>query len=371
MKIQTDISTKSHTLLIYYPQYRSEKNRIMKRIGLIFIIGVTLLLSGCKRDSSTSDKTIAIDFTEVCTLPGIGSPIEINCIDDTVYIIDFNDQKVINRIKLSTGENLGREVSIGNGPGEIIPPIRLMITDDSIFVHSMSMQSLLSTARGKLDSLKTKSKLPPASSRIFALDHNEFVISLIPFGPFTETGDARFMLLDNSLNEIYTFGNIPSLTATDQSASATARSMFHQVTGLHPLSPDEFVAVGRYEISLYRKNNQGKYELDKEIAIEPYDYEITERGEGQTPATKLREGYSAGIVSSFVYNGNIYLGFFNGKDDDSLYIKVFDPNGKQIATINPTTPVNGPFAISEYGEIIGLLEEENMTKLVKSSPIDL
>lgn len=342
----------------------------MSKYYFIFLFSAALLC-GCKRSDSVSPETIAVEFTEICPLPGVGSPIEVNCCDDTVYVIDFNEQKVVNRIKLSTGENLGRVVGIGNGPGEIIPPIRLMLTDDSVYVHSMSMQSLMSTARGKLDSLRTKAKLSPASSRIFAIDDNQFIVSLVPFGPFTQTGDARFMMLDSSLNEQYTFGQIPSLTATDQTADPTARSMFHQVTALHRLSDNEFVAVGRYEIAVYGKNDQGRYELINEIAVEPYDYEIINSGEGMTPSVKLRKGYSAGIVSSFVLDGNIYLGFFNGKNDDSLFIKIFDREGNNIATINPTSAVCGPLTVSDDGEIIGLYEDENITKLVKSAPFKL
>ncbi len=304
-------------------------------------------------------------------MAGIGSPIEVTCDKDTVYIIDFNDNKVIERVKFSTGDVLGREVGIGTGPGEIIPPIRMMLTDDSIFVHSMSMQKMMSAPRGALTSLKDKGTLPPESSRVFALNNNEFVMTLVPFGPFTDTGDARFAMTDNSLNRQYTFGSFPRHTPTDQKAEPAALAMFHQVTDIHRLSQDKFVAVGQYEISYYGKGADGKYELINEVVVEPYDYEIIDAGENRSPKVKRLDGYKTGIVSSIVIGGNVYLAFFRGTDDESVNFRVYDSEGRHIANIEPNQAVNAPIAVSDDGEIIGLQENESTTLLVKSGKISL
>jgi hypothetical protein len=338
---------------------------------------VVVMLAGQSRknkDSNTEIEDVQLEFSEMATDVSVGYPIEFINHNDTLYLSDFYGDTLVTRINAKNGKAIDKFATIGNGPSEVLKPIDVRPTHDSIYVLSRPNQTLFSATIQGTVSLKKRMQMPGTISRLFFLNDGNAIASVISFsGTPDEFKDARYILFDKDLRLKYAFGSYPKQTDKEQSLDSEALSNLHQTDCVLCPNSDTFIAITQYGMSVYSKSKSGKYELNFDKALIKYDFKVLAGNEQiSTRVQTIPEESDGGIAHAVMFGDNILLAQFVDRSPDNMnvYFRIINQNGETLKILRPTIDVMAPFVLTSKNEIIAFHEDESGVSLIKSTPIN-
>lgn len=350
----------------------------MQRIFLAIVcVSVVAAMQSCKgkdKSADTESTDVQLEFATMESDASIGFPVDIINLNDTLYINDLRCDTMAVRINAKTGKLIDKFATIGNGPGEVLKPIELRPTRDSIYVLSRPNQVLYSGNKTGNVSLKKRQQMPVTISRLFFLNDNNAVASVMSYsGTPEEFKDSRFILFDKNFNIKYAFGSFPKQTDKEQSLNSEALSNMHQTNCILCPSPDKFIAITQYGMSVYTKGKSGKYELSFDKALLNYDFTVIEGDGIISTRVSTTPDSDGGIDHAVMFGDNILLAQFKkrGQENNSVYFRILNQEGETVKVLHPTIDVMSPFVVTSKKEIIAFHEDESGISLIKSAPIDL
>lgn len=170
------------------------------------ILCILLVLSsiwGCSSyQKETAKETLAFSVLPVSSSL-LGLPIQIVAFDSVLLVNDYYGDTLVHCLSLRTGGEIIKFGVRGNGPNEVIPPLHLLKTPDSLFVLSRPQWILYTVSGTPRMQLEKKMRLPAAVSLLFALGDSAYLAS----GMFP---DKRFYIFDSAGKEKSRFGDYPN-----------------------------------------------------------------------------------------------------------------------------------------------------------------
>lgn len=319
----------------------------MKKIYILF---VAICIFGC----NSQRKEIIKEDLSLTLLPVssfIGLPIQIMALDSILLVNDFYGDTLVHCLSLKTGSEIAKWGVRGSGPNEVMSPLRLLKTSDSLFAFSRPLWTLYS-ANGKQNvQLSKKVRLFTDISLLFPLGDSKYLAS----GMFA---DKRFCLLDDNGNEKMRFGDYPCFWRREADLPIEVKRMFHQVRGYGFSDKHGFVVADSHVLSLYKQASSG-YTLEKEILLAPYEYDF--QAKGMESVVNLKSSFVKGVVDLVTSDEFIYILFDNNTLEESKKankeIWRFDWKGNLLNKYIPN--VNLAFiTMTSEGDLIGLTDSE-------------
>lgn len=320
----------------------------MKKTISILLLSV-LVFWGCNAPSQQVAEE-KLSFTLLPVSAFIGLPIQIMAFDSVLLINDFYGDTLVHRISLKTGKETAKWGIKGNGPNEVLSPLHLMKTSDSLFVFSRPQWTLYSVT-DRQSSLSRKVRVFTDISLLFPLGDSGYLAS----GMFA---DKRFCLLDENGNEQMRFGDYPCFWNRESGLPIEVKRMFHQVRGYGFSDKHGFVVAGSHVLSFYKPHSSG-YSLEKEICLAPYEYGFNERGMEST--VNLKTSFVNGAVDLAVSDEYVYVLFDNNSLESSVKRKKeiwrYDWKGNLLNRYIPDVELS-LITVASDGRLVGLTDSE-------------
>lgn len=344
---------------------------MIKRISEAIIAAAVLVLVACSKQTD-GDKPIErpIRFEPVASLEEVGLPVTMDIAGDTIYISDFFGDSLLNIYNEPDGKHIRSVVGRGQGPSEMMPPIKPMLNHDGMYIYSRSIFTMFRENAGDFGHITKVGNLPTMLSNIFYIGDNRFVASLMPFESEDEKILDRYAMLDDSLRIMYTFGRYPNAGPNEQSDNCEALAHFHQTVNLWRLDSTTLLAVGARDLSFYELGDDGTYRCREIKILRPYDYTVIPGTQYTSTTTALKPGYPHSMSEAMSFHGNILISSMD-EDNNSLCFELRDGHtGELLDTFIPDKKIRGPIAVNSRGQILAFSEDENGMTLMRSEPID-
>jgi hypothetical protein len=278
----------------------------------------------------------------------IGQPYEIVCMDSLLIFADPYDQKILTLFDIKNERLVGRFLSVGNGPGEVILPVRLFEVSKKelgVFLPQSGYVYLF-----ELPEMELRNKIFFEDRPVFMKKAGDYYVGTGVFGD--DDRPYRYHLYDAAGRLNHTAGEYP-FRGKDTRMSAHYRFGLYQ--GLLCASPyKNFFAQG----SAFCDNleffqvREAQSSLIKKYETYDADVRLRERGINRTENTVL--GYT------WAFGGEKYCYFFYtgksvsemaGKKNFKNHILVFDWNGNHIKTFETKKNIQ-TFCVDERNHLM-------------------
>jgi hypothetical protein len=316
---------------------------------------ITFLLTVAFLYACTGDKKP--DFLQhATTLQGetvnidclIGHPYEIVCMDSLLIFSDPYDQKVLTLFDIKNERLVGRFLSVGNGPGEVILPVRLFEVSKKelgVFLPQSGYVYLF-----ELPEMELREKIFFEDRPVFLKKTGDYYVGTGVFGD--DDRHHRYHLYDAAGRLNHTAGEYP-FRGKDTRMSAYHRFGLYQ--GLLCASPyKNFFAQGSAfcdNLEFFRIR-EAQSSLTKKY--ETYDADVELRDRGINRMENTVSGYT------WAYGAEQYCYFFYcgksrsemaRKKDFKNHIIVFDWNGNHVRTFETNINIQ-TFCVDETGHVM-------------------
>lgn len=344
-------------------------NRIL--LGLIVF---SFFTQGCKNVSE--DQKIEEHLLKFEIAKGdyeFGVPIGMSILNNNLLINDFYGDTLVHCVDMDTWTTTRKIVSKGMGPGEVLAPIELIVTDDSISVFSRPTMMMFKSSGCDLSTLTNVAIMPSVVSRIFQMGDNEYIASIVTLGNDPQYGNARFILLNSAGEVQYSFGEYPRIWSDEKDMPTDVLANFHQIRGFCKLDSDSFAVVSSHVLSIYAKNQEGQYSLVAEKMMMPYEYDYNLSDGMATAQGRLKEGFPK-CADGVAKLGDDLIVTFNMNElparNQNVDFLRYDNELSLKAIYHPATAVRAPFIISDDGSIIAFDDENDEFEIAISTPLD-
>lgn len=324
-----------------------------------YLFTVTLLcfccFYSCKNTNNFLEKPIKIEGS-IIPFDGcfIGVPGELICSYPYLMIYDGSDKKLMSTIHLENHQCL-RFLPEGKGPNEVLPPLRLSVFGEKLFIYQINAGILnvyrvsdVNPITDELPALKSiRYDDRPAVIRPLGLNH------YVGIGAFEE---GRFHIYDSVGNCIIKSGKYPF--SGDYMAPMTRFIAYQSYIASNP-NGNQFVLGSAYGDNLEFYT----FENDDVRLIKKYETtDVMLRG-GNELADACLLGYKGAWGSSeycyLLYSGKTFLENNRRKSWGSRYILVFDWNGEFIKSYEPNVEILS-FCVDEIrGSIYAIVHHED------------
>lgn len=316
----------------------------------VYILFVAICVWGCNLQQKEMEKE-ELSLTLLPASSFIGLPIQIMAMDSVLLVNDFYGDTLVHCLSLKTGNEIAKWGVRGSGPNEVMSPLRLLKTSDSLYVFSRPLWTLYSASGKQNVQLSKKAKVFTDVSLLFPLGDSEYLAS----GMFP---DKRFCLLDSCGNEKMRFGDYPCFWKREPDLPIEVKRMFHQVRGYGFSGKHGFAVVDSHVLSLYRQVSSG-YTLEKEVLLAPYEYDF--HPQGMESIVSLKSSFVKGAVDLAVSDEFIYILFNNNTSEESPQrqkeIWRFDWDGNLLNKYIPNANL-AFITVTSKGDLIGLTDSE-------------
>ena len=269
---------------------------------------ISFLVCGCSvNPQADTESGISCDVQEQLSFEPLnypemlGSTMQILKQGSSLFLNDFHGDTLIHRYNLKTGLVEGKLVVKGSGPGEMIPPLELQLSSDSLWILSRPMHLLGSIpVRGNVSvgegmMLKVRGE----ADCYVPLGNSRFVFS----GYWKEHRYACAAL--SSADGSYTeFGSYPDFWEEEQYVPIAAKAMFHQSRFALNEKRHQFAVSSYYALEIYEytpsSSQLPRLQVKKKLGNYAYDYT-----DGKRISAKLREG--SDLACADVMAGDDYL----------------------------------------------------------------
>lgn len=321
----------------------------VKRILCILLVLSTIW--GCSSyQKETAKETLAFSVLPISSSL-LGLPIQIVAFDSVLLVNDYYGDTLVHCLSLRTGGEITKFGVRGSGPNEVMPPLHLLKTPDSLFVLSRPQWILYTVSGTPRVHLEKKMRLPAAVSLLFSLGDSSYLAS----GMFP---DKRFYIFDSAGKEKSRFGNYPNFWSHENDLPIEVKRMFHQVRGYGFSIKNGFALADSHVLSLYRHTSSG-YVLSKEVLLAPYEYDFNVNG--IESITKLKPSFATGVIDLAVSDEFIYVLFDSNIKDTSSKSKNeiwrYDWDGNLLNKYVPNVDIS-LITVHPDGTLIGLTDEE-------------
>ena len=320
----------------------------VKRILCILLVLSSLW--GCSSYQKETPKE-TLDFSVLPISSSLlGLPIQIVACDSVLLVNDFYGDTLVHCLSLKTGSEITKFGVRGSGPNEVMRPLHLLKTPDSLFVFSRPQWLLYTVSGTPRVHLEKKMKLPTDVSLLFPLGDSSYLAS----GMFP---DKRFYIFDGAGKEKSRFGDYPNFWSRENDLPIEVKRMFHQVRGYGFSIKNGFAFADSHVLSLYRHTSSG-YVLSKEVLLAPYEYDYTANGIGSM--TNLKPSFARGVMDLAISDEFIYVLFDSNIKDTSSKSKKeiwrYDWDGNLLNKYVPNVDIS-LITVQPDGTLIGLTDE--------------
>lgn len=315
----------------------------MKTIFILFSISLFIIYS-CDNNVELDPVLMGFEKVEDAEIQSInmspdllGDPFGIIIIDSLALMLDPDDKTYLNIYDIKNNKNIGRHLSRGSGPNELISPVQLTrLHGDEFSVFCTTLQRYINfsvslTANNLAFEVK--------KNVVFKRDKSKFY-RVLPFSNevFVGTGiikGGKYAISDSDGNLIEYKYDYP-LEDPNYNGSYIHKGLAYQCE--LGISPDysNFVMVydGIFEIFEIYGNTFNKIK-SKNYFLPDYTIEDDGLSKGSTKSFNYRYGFrTIACSNNFIYS--VYSGELNSEAKNAIFgkeILIFDWNGKPIKRI--------------------------------------
>lgn len=290
----------------------------------------------------------------------IGGALSVHYKDDSSIIInDGFAEPMIKCYDIKNGKQLLSGVKRGIGPGEVMPPVRVTSSDDSLYILSISTKTLYSTGKDSISLIK-RGSLPIEAVNLFYLPTaGLFVVPVLHFeGIDMDPGSVAY-IYDSDFNKIQTIKGFATLWEEEKDLNDRILSKYHQISDVVEVG-NKMVVLESHVLRIYDiDGGEINHNCDIELAPYAFDFSITEGS--LTANTSLKPGYKVGAASMTAIGDKILISFneaIKGQDDkDKIMLNLFDCTGQLIKKYEPAVNISPYPLYSKGNEIIMFTKE--------------
>ncbi|MDR1562923.1 MAG: TolB-like 6-bladed beta-propeller domain-containing protein [Dysgonamonadaceae bacterium] len=294
----------------------------------------------------------------------IGQPSQTVFIEPYLFFYDRFDGKSITMVDVNKKSIYKRFLKEGHGPGEIIPPLKLFVSDDNTLnVFQLQTGALLSY---KLSSLLDASILPSPHSKVMFKDRPAILSKakdgFVGIGMFEK---GRFQLYDDDGNDIKVIGSYPF-----DGDNMNPINRFFRYQGTLCSSPDgKHFAMG----SAYCDNLEFWEVTDNHNAVLTHKYESYDVKGSFNGTIRLDDecvmnykgAYGTNRYCYMLYAGEKY-GEKHKRTTGGKIILKFDWNGNYIKTFQTESNIYSFCVDNKDRTIYGITKDETSGFVLKS-----
>lgn len=306
----------------------------MKIIFPILILCLFLVQCDNKDKSSyTFYNEKNISFNEINYPELLGFTLQIKIADSLLFINQFHEDSLIAVFNTNRNRIEKKIISKGNGPGELMPPLDIQISDNQLYILSrplfllnhISMENLL---KNDVDFHKDY-QMPPKSDCFLPLNDSLFV--------FSGLWGKRYACLNLASDSIRTFGDFPNYWSEEKDIPDDAKAMFHQCFfGKHP-NKNIFVSCSGYILETYQYDDKNEVpQMLRQMQLGKYSYRYVTNG---MISTKLKEGSDPSVTELACTEDYIYLVVQSKENRKNRDIMVFDWDCRPVKLLKSNKPI--------------------------------
>lgn len=270
----------------------------------------------------------------------IGIPLEILKNNKSLLISDFHGDSLISILNIDDG-SIYKIAPVGNGPGEVRPPVTMQIAENMLFVHSRGNNILYKTSLSNIMNKGKNIKLSKQYNMISSIDRLCYLTNTL----YVASGyfeDHRYALMDSLGSVIKYFGEFPDLWDEERNIPNIAKSMFHDCMFLKNTQEQLFATVASHVLEIWGFNRDEIYRVNQiELGKYRYYYQT-----GDIVTVNKMEDISRGGTFATSSDKYIYIVY----NDQKTSIWIFDWKGNPIKSLS-----------SEY-DIFALCVDEEQNK---------
>ena len=297
----------------------------MCKILNMFLLGVLLAFSYDEKKEvpvflqnaiSIKGETIQMDF--------VGNPHEIVCIDSFILFSDYYENKALTVYDTKNDQDVGRFLSVGGGPGEVITPVNLFVTSEKklgVYQYQMGVMCFYNFPKMNL---QNKMLFDKSTSRDIKKTQNYYIGA----GVYEK---GRFALFNNAGKLTGYFGKYPF---RGMDMEGMARFIIYQGHICTCPTRDFFAVCSEYcdNLEFYEIKDKSGILLKK---YESYDANV------QFIDQRLQRDDHTRYAYQWAYGTEKYFyALYFGKSNEQAkkeserykYLIVFDWNGNHIKT---------------------------------------
>lgn len=337
-------------------------------ICILIFTGI-FIIPGCQFNNTNAESECNITFDSIRIDAIVGLPLDLNLKGDTLLVNQFYGDEFLSWISLSDGKVIKSSIKRGDGPNDMIGPLKInKLSDSQLRIYDRQGFNVYGSDFD-CNNVEKIMNLPFSTSSMFCFNDGKILTSKIPFGIDDEKEKTtRFTIFTDSINKVC-FGEYPRLSESEQSYPVEALAQFHQTNGFCELPDNRFVILSSHVLSMYVLD-KGKYQLLYEKSIAPYDYTYSPSTSNQSASVKLRDGYSKGAKGGIIYHSGLLIFPFY-ENSDEMTIRCYNLDFDLIKIFNVTTQLQEPICLTSEGHIVAIVEEPEASYIyISKTPLD-
>lgn len=336
-------------------------------------------MTGCKNSSGTIDQipSSSISFTEIRLDSIIGQPISAHFLNtDSLLINDAKGNYLLNAFNIESGKLVFSSGAIGNGPNELLPPIRVTNSKDSVYILSLSSKKVYNMPISH-STLNEITQLPIEVMGLYFLQNYEIFIA--PVMSFSNQDDSKSVyayVYDKNFSKIQDIEDYATPWSGEVNYDKSAISRFHQIQGVSVTEDGTIGILEQYLLRLYTYKD-GKVRSKSDIQLFPYEYDFTPSGKGSMlPKTDLRKGFISG-ARDMVSFANTFLisvdksvkGGQAETQSVNTQLVLLNSKGERVAEYVPTVDLKPyPITVSDNGLLVMFSEKDELAPFLSQYP---
>lgn len=334
-----------------------------------------ICLSGCANSNTVVQKEAqTIEFSEIRPDSLVGFPVSVHSIgDDSIIINDNKNNEHISLFSLTNGHRLYSTGLTGAGPGEVIPPIRVTVSDDSIYVLSLPAKVLLSGSINE-NLLNFRVRMPKEVMGLYYLPRHKIFITPVMSLDNTIDKNTYAYVYDYNFNKIQELKGFAQLWEKEKTFPADVLNKFHQIQGICETDDGKIAVLESHVLRIYTYDGE-KLALYSDKQLFPYEYSFTARTNNNLlPTTRLTEGIIKGCRDIASRNNTILISVdtdVKGGVSSGNHVKLLhmDSDGSLIGEYIANVQLNPyPLTVTKSGRIVMFSEGEDLSIALSSYP---
>ncbi|MDR1121509.1 MAG: TolB-like 6-bladed beta-propeller domain-containing protein [Dysgonamonadaceae bacterium] len=326
----------------------------------IFLIGIILCACTAEKKSDFLQHVTLLHGKAVNVDCLIGQPYEIVCIDTLLIFSDFYDHQTITMLDVRNDRFLGRFLPVGNGPGEVILPVRLFEASEKelgVFMPQWGCFYLL-----ELPGMELREKIFFEDRPVTVKKTKDYYVGTGTFRPngtnpssqsdTDDRPDGRYHLYDSSGKLMHEAGEYPFIGKDDRMETGRKFALYQGYLCANPGS--NFFAHGSEfcdNLEFFMTQKEQSRLLKK---YETYDTTVEFREQRLTITDNTVKSYAWAYGTEqycyFLYCGSTQAESI-GKKLFKNHVIVFDWSGNHVKTFETDMNIQ-TFCIDEVNHVM-------------------
>lgn len=321
---------------------------------------IILCLCGCQSQKNEEIESASISFNPTTVDSIIGKPISVHFVgEDSLLVNDIMSNPLVKIFNLKSGAEVLSAAPIGNGPGEVFPPVRIAASKDSVYIFSLTSKKLygMPISGGEMTEI---TQLPLEVMGLYYLPKSGiFIAPVMALVNQEDRGTAYAYVYDKDLKKIQEIETPATLWAGEKNYPPSAISKFHQIQAICETSDGRIGILESHLIRLFDFNGNRLERIADELLF-PYEYDYDSASNGSLVATtKPRSGVVKGakdmasVGDKFLLSVDMTVNGEPVQEESVVKLLTLDKDGNPIKEYIPNVVLNPyPLAVSDRGTVV-------------------